>query len=58
MVGSGFVGAKDGVPVTYAIPSDNLIQVIVPAAAKVGLADTILVTNAQGSAKVVFQKSS
>ena len=41
--------------VTYAIPSDNLMYVIVPATAKAGL-DTIVVTNAQGSAKVVSRR--
>jgi len=59
--GSGFVGAQkvtlDGGAVSYAIPSDNLMYVIVPATAKAGL-DTIVVTTSMGSAKVVFQKVS
>jgi hypothetical protein len=60
LYGSGFVGATSvtvaGSAATYAIPSDNLMYVIVPASAKAGL-NTIVVTNAQGSAKVVFQKT-
>jgi hypothetical protein len=59
LFGSGFVGAKsvtvNGTAAAYAIPSDNLMYVIVPAGAKAGL-DTILVTTDKGSAKVVFQK--
>jgi hypothetical protein len=61
LLGNGFVGTQtvtlDGGAVTYAIPSDNVMYVIVPASAKLGL-DTIVVTNSMGSAKVVFQKSS
>jgi len=60
LIGSGFVGTKtvtvDGGAAAYAIPSDNLMYVIVPAGAKTGL-DTIVVTNDKGSAKVVFQKT-
>jgi hypothetical protein len=60
LFGSGFVGATsvtvNGSGATYAIPSDNLMYVIVPATAKTGL-NTIVVTNGQGSAKVVFQKT-
>ena len=60
LYGSGFVGATsvtvDGGAATYAIPSDNLMYVLVPAGAKTGL-DTIVVTNNLGSAKVVFQKT-
>ena len=60
LIGSGFVGAQtvtvNGGAATYAIPSDNVMYVIVPAGAKAGL-DTIVVTNGMGSAKVVFQKA-
>jgi hypothetical protein len=60
LLGSGFVGAQkvtvNGAAVTYAIPSDNLMYVIVPAGAKTGL-DTIEITTGMGSAKVVFQKT-
>jgi len=58
--GSGFVGATSvtvaGEKAAYAVPTDNLMYVKVPADAKDGLL-TILVTNAKGSAKVVFQKA-
>lgn len=57
--GSGFVGTKSvtvaGANAAYAIPSDNLMYVIVPANIKAGL-QTVVVTNNVGSAKVVFQK--
>jgi IPT/TIG domain len=58
--GSGFVGTtsvKVGVlNGSYAIPSDGLMYVTVPAATKAGLV-TIVVTNDKGTAKVVFQKT-
>jgi len=58
--GSGFVGTtsvKVGTgSVSYAIPSDGIMYVTVPADVKAGLV-TILVTNAKGTAKVVFQKT-
>jgi hypothetical protein len=57
--GSGFVGTSSvtvgGETAAYAIPSDNLMYVRVPADTKAGLV-TIVVTNNKGSAKVVFQK--
>jgi hypothetical protein len=59
LAGIGFVGTSSvtvgGTPAAYAIPSDNLMYVRVPADAKAGLT-TIVVTNNKGSAKVVFQK--
>jgi len=58
--GSGFVGTTSvmvgGEAAAYAIPSDNLMYVRVPADTKDGLA-TIVVTNGKGTAKVVFQKA-
>jgi hypothetical protein len=58
--GSGFVGTTSvkvgGGAASYAIPSDGLMYVRVPADAKAGLL-TIFVTNAKGTAKVVFQKT-
>ncbi len=57
--GVGFVGTTSvkvgSETAAYAIPSDNLMYVRVPADAKAGLT-TIVVTNNKGSAKVVFQK--
>lgn len=57
--GSGFVGTSgvtvNGAATAYAIPSDGVLYVIMPASAKAGLA-TIVVTNSLGSAKVVVQK--
>jgi hypothetical protein len=58
--GSSFVGTTSvtvgkGTPLTYAIPSDNRMYVIVPSSLADGLA-TITVTNTKGSAKVVFDK--
>ena len=57
--GTGFVGATSvtvgKVTATYAIPSDNRMYVIVPTSVPDGLI-TVTVTNAKGSAKVVFQK--
>jgi hypothetical protein len=44
-----------GVTAAYAIPSDLLMYVRVPADAKAGLT-TVVVTNNKGSSKVVFQK--
>ena len=59
LAGIGFVGTSSvtvgGTAAAYAIPSDNLMYVRVPADAKAGLT-TIVVTNNKGSAKVVFQK--
>ena len=59
LAGNGLVGTTSvtvgGAPAAYAIPSDNLMYVRVPADAKAGLT-TIVVTNNKGSAKVVFQK--
>jgi hypothetical protein len=59
LAGNGFVGTASvtvgGTPAAYAIPSDNLMYVRVPADTKAGLT-TIVVTNNKGSAKVVFQK--
>ena len=59
LAGIGFVGTSSvtvgGTPAAYAIPSDNLMYVRVPADAKAGLT-TIVVTNNKGSSKVVFQK--
>ena len=56
--GTGFVGTTSvtvgGVTAAYAIPSDLLMYVRVPAGAKAGLT-TIVVTNNKGSSKVVFQ---
>jgi IPT/TIG domain len=58
--GSGFIGTtsvKVGLgAASYAIPSDGIMYVTVPADAKAGLL-TIFVTNAKGTAKVVFQKT-
>ena len=57
--GNGFVGTTSvkvgSETAAYAIPSDNLMYVRVPADAKAGLT-TIVITNNKGSAKVVFQK--
>ena len=57
--GSGFVGTTSvtvgGTTAAYAIPSDLLMYVRVPADAKAGLT-TIVVTNNKGRSKVVFQK--
>ena len=59
LTGTGFSGTTSvtvgGGSAAYAIPSDNRMYVIVPAAAKAGLV-TIVVTNTAGNAKVVFQK--
>ena len=60
LTGSGFVGTtsvKIGTgTVSYSIPSDNRMYVLVPSDVKAGLV-TIVVTNNKGSAKVVFQKT-
>lgn len=60
LTGSGFVGTtsvKVGTgTVSFAIPSDNRMYVLVPADVKAGLT-TIVVTNTMGRAKVVFQKT-
>jgi len=60
LAGNGFVGATSvtvaGEAAAYAIPSDNLMYVKVPADAKNGLL-TIKVTTGKGVATVVFQKS-
>ncbi len=57
--GNGFVGTTSvtvgGTTAAYAIPSDLLMYVRVPADAKAGLT-TVVVTNNKGSSKVVFQK--
>jgi hypothetical protein len=54
VLGSGFVGTSGvtigGEKVTYAIPSDGLMYIIVPADAKLG-ATSLVVTNNKGSAK-------
>ena len=59
LAGIGFVGTSSvtvgGQAAAFAIPSDNLMYVRVPADAKAGLT-TVVVTNNKGSAKVVFQK--
>ena len=59
LIGTGFVGTTgvtvDGEQAAYAIPSDGIMYVRVPADAKAGLL-TILVTNKLGSAKAVFQR--
>jgi len=58
--GSGFVGTSSvtvgGVPATFSIPSDNLMYVIVPKAAKTGQ-QTILVKNNLGVAKSFVVKA-
>ncbi len=60
LIGSGFVGATSvtvgGERAAYAIPSDNIMYVRVPADTKAGLT-TVVVTNNKGSGKVVFQKA-
>jgi IPT/TIG domain len=59
LAGNGFVGTTSvtvgGVTAAYAIPSDLLMYVRVPADAKAGLT-TVVVTNNKGTSKVVFQK--
>ena len=59
LAGIGFVGTTSvkvgNETAAYAIPSDNLMYVRVPADAKAGLT-TVVITNNKGSAKVVFQK--
>jgi hypothetical protein len=56
LLGSGFIGTSavkvNGLPAAYAIPSDGLMWVIMPADAKAGVA-TVTVTNNKGTAKVV-----
>jgi len=58
--GSGFVGTTSvkvgGVTATYAIPSDNLMYVLMPSDAKTGLV-TLEITNKLGTAKATVQKT-
>jgi hypothetical protein len=60
LLGSGFVGTTSvkvgGVTAAYAIPSDNLMYVIVPSDAKAGQL-TIQVTNTAGTAKSTVVKT-
>jgi hypothetical protein len=59
LAGIGFVGTTSvkvgNETAAFAIPSDNLMYVRVPADAKAGLT-TIVITNTKGTGKVVFQK--
>ena len=60
LIGSGFVGATSvtvgGIKAAYAIPSDNLMYVIVPKDAKTGQ-DPIEIKNTLGTAKSFVIKS-
>jgi len=59
LLGAGFVGTTSvkvgGVAAAYAIPSDGIMWVIMPAAAKTGIV-TAEVTNNQGTAKATLVK--
>ena len=61
MHGIGFVGTKSvtigGAATTYAIPSDNLMYVIMPSSGKTGAPLPLVITNTLGKAATTVTKT-